>query len=68
MPPHLNARAIYGGDVALILLASPALLADLDDPIRRYLAVHPQLRLSVDGGVYPPLEQIASLSDGRFIF
>jgi hypothetical protein len=51
MPPHLNARAIYGGDVALILLGSPALLAGLDDPIRRYLAVHPQLRLSVDGGV-----------------
>lgn len=52
MPHELGARAIYGGDVALMLLGETSRVADLDVPIRGYLGVHPQLRVSADGCVH----------------
>ena len=51
MPPQFGARAIYGGDVALMLIGLPKPVADLDGPIREYLEAHPQLRVSADGSV-----------------
>jgi hypothetical protein len=51
LPPELGARAIYGGDVALMLLGQTKPVADLEGPIRGYLGAHPQLRVSADGSV-----------------
>jgi hypothetical protein len=49
LPRQFGARAIFGGDVALMLIGSPATLAAVDDPMNRYIADHRSLRVSVDG-------------------
>ena len=51
MPPELCLRAIYGGDVALVLLGHIKPMENLDGPIRAYIRAHPQLRVSDDGSV-----------------